>query len=82
MITSIDLCDLNSVVIPRLGFTFFKFSFQISKINNFKCIKIRSCLLSGKLAHLGGRPGQTSWPTGHELWPLGPGQIPKWSSLI
>jgi hypothetical protein len=46
MITSTCLCDLNSVVIPRLGFPFLKISFQISKINNFKGIRIRSCLLS------------------------------------
>jgi hypothetical protein len=46
MITSTGLYDLNRVVIPRLGFPFFKFSFQISKINNFKGISIRSCLLS------------------------------------
>jgi hypothetical protein len=32
MITSSGLHDLNSIVIPRLGFPFLKFSFQISKI--------------------------------------------------
>jgi hypothetical protein len=47
MTTSTGLRELNSVVIPRLEFPFFsKFSFQISKINNFKGIRIRSCLLS------------------------------------
>jgi hypothetical protein len=50
MITSIGLRDLNSVVIPRLGFPFSKFSFEISKINNFKGIRIRSSLLS-KISH-------------------------------
>jgi hypothetical protein len=45
MITSTGLCDLNSIVIPRLGFPFSKFYFQISKINN-KGIRIRSCLSS------------------------------------
>jgi hypothetical protein len=51
MITSIGLRDPNSIVIPRLGFPFSKiyfskFSSQISKINNFKSIRIRSCHLS------------------------------------
>jgi hypothetical protein len=44
MITSTGLHDLNTVVIPHLGFPFSKFSFQIFKINNFKGIRIRLCL--------------------------------------
>jgi hypothetical protein len=50
MIASTGLCDLNSVVIPKLGFPFSKiffskFYFQNSIINN-KGIRIRSCLSS------------------------------------
>jgi hypothetical protein len=46
MIAPTGLPDLNSVVNPRLGFPFSKFSLKNSKINNFKGIRIRSCLLS------------------------------------
>jgi hypothetical protein len=72
MITSIGLCALNSVVIPRLGLPFFKIFFQISKINKLKGIRIRLCLLSrisknrvrnrvvpksrGKMGEIGGHP--------------------------
>jgi hypothetical protein len=50
MITFTGLCDLNSIVIPRLGFPFSKiffskFSFQISKINNLKALGLDHAFL-------------------------------------
>jgi hypothetical protein len=50
MITFTGLCDLNSIVIPRLGFPFSKiffskFSFQISKINNLKVLGLDHAFL-------------------------------------
>jgi hypothetical protein len=64
------LRDLNSIVIPRLGFPFFKISF--SKFS-FQICKIRGrSELSGLYGNFVKNPrmfGGIVWPAGHTCWP-------------
>jgi hypothetical protein len=71
------LRNLNSIVIPRLGFFFSKiffsrFSFQISKIRG----RSKSSDLQGNFGKNSKIFGDIVWPAGHSSWapgmPLGP----------